>query len=83
MVPKMVPMRLNSALVDKVCDAQRVSNRELARRAGLSPQFLLRLRRGDRTASEGTIKCIGEALELPLETVLLPHQPRQRVKDTP
>ena len=75
-------MRLNSALVDKVCDAQRVSNRELARRAGVSPQFLLRLRRGDRTASVGTIKSIGDALELPFETVLLAHEPRQRVKES-
>lgn len=82
MVPKMVPMRLNSVVVDKVCDVQRVSNRELARRSGLSPQFLLRLRRGDRTASESTIRSIGDALKLPLEAVLLPHQPRERVKES-
>jgi transcriptional regulator with XRE-family HTH domain len=71
-------MRLNGSLVDTLCDARRISNRELARQVGCTPQFLLRLRRDERTASEGTIKSIGDVLGVPLAAVMLPHRP---VKD--
>lgn len=68
-------MRLNGIAVDAICESKGVTNRELARRMGKSPQFVLRLRRGERTASLGTIQRAADAVEVPLEAVLLPHRP--------
>lgn len=68
-------MRLNGAVVDVMCDTRRMTNRQLARRIDKSSQFVLRLRRGERTASLGTIQSIADVLEVPLEAVLLPHEP--------
>ena len=68
-------MRLNAPVVDVVAYEKRLNNSQLAARSRLSRQFLLRLRRGERTASLGTIHRIAEALEVPVESILLPHRP--------
>lgn len=71
-------MRLNTEVVDMACEAKKVTNRHLARQIGKSSQFVLRLRRGERTASLSTIQSVADVLELSLESVLLPHQKPQR-----
>lgn len=68
-------MRLNAPVVDVVAYEKRLNNAQLAARSRVTRQFLLRLRRGDRTASLGTIERIAEALEVPVESIVLPHQP--------
>lgn len=68
-------MKLNSAVVDAVCESRGISNRQLAKRIGKTPQFVLRLRRHERTASLGTIQGVADALDLPLEVCVLPHEP--------
>ena len=81
MVPKVMPMRANSSVVDALCESKQLGNRELARRMGKSSQFVMRLRRGERTASLSTIKIMADVLEVPLESLLLPHEkPRADAK---
>lgn len=71
-------MRLNAPVVDVVAYEKRLNNSQLARHSRVSRQFLLRLRRGERTASLGTIERIAQALGVPVESIVLPHHP---VKD--
>jgi transcriptional regulator with XRE-family HTH domain len=68
-------MRLNSPVVDVVATERRLSNRQLALKSGVSPRFLARLRKGQRTASRDTIRRIANVLEIPVDSVLLPHEP--------
>lgn len=68
-------MRLNAPVVDVVAYEKRLNNSQLAQRSRITRQFLLRLRRGERTASLGTILRIAEALEVPVEAIVLPHEP--------
>lgn len=68
-------MRLNAPVVDVVAYEKRLNNAQLAARSRVTRQFLLRLRRGERTASLGTIERIAEALGVPVESIVLPHRP--------
>lgn len=66
-------MRLNAPAVDALCRSQRIGNSELGRHIGKSRQFIGRLRRGERGASEGTIRGIAEALAVPVEAIVIPE----------
>jgi transcriptional regulator with XRE-family HTH domain len=68
-------MKANGPAIDAVAYARRLNNRQLAHRAGVTPSFLRRLRKGERTASESTFQRIAEALEAPIDAIMLPHEP--------
>lgn len=67
-------MRLNVPVVDVVAYEKRLNNSQLAKHSRVTRQFLLRLRRGERTASLGTIQRIADALGVPVEAIVLPHE---------
>lgn len=66
-------MKLNAPAVDTLCRVKRIDSSELARHIGKTRQFVGRLRRGERGASEGTIRGIAEALEVPVEAIVIPE----------
>lgn len=66
-------MRLNAPAVDALCRSKRIGNSELARHIGKTRQFVGRLRRGERGASESTIRGIADALEVPCEAITVPE----------
>lgn len=68
-------MRLNSPVVDLMASERCLTNRQLALKVGVNPRFLGRFRKGERTASLGTIQRIADVLEVPLDSILLPHRP--------
>ncbi len=66
-------MRLNAPAVDALCRSKRIGNSELGRHIGKTRQFVGRLRRGERGASESTIRGIAEALQVPVEAIVVPE----------
>jgi transcriptional regulator with XRE-family HTH domain len=66
-------MRLNAPAVDALCRTKRIGNSELGRHIGKTRQFVGRLRRGQRGASEGTIQGIAEALDVSVEAITIPE----------
>lgn len=66
-------MRLNAPAVDALCRSKRIGNSELGRHIGRTRQFVGRLRRGERGASKSTIVGIAEALEVPVEAIVIPE----------
>lgn len=52
-------------------EAQHLSTSELARRAGLSRQYMSRIQRGDRGASGDALTRIAKALGVPVASITL------------
>jgi transcriptional regulator with XRE-family HTH domain len=59
----------NDAKLRKVRKRRNLSRRELARRVGVSHQFLGRLENGDATASADTMGRLAYELGVPLESI--------------
>ena len=49
--------------------SKHIGSRELARRAGVSHQFMVRIQQGTRGASEQTMAAISAALDVPVEAI--------------
>lgn len=64
-------MRLNPAAVDALAYELRLNTSEIARRAGITRQYCGRLRRGERSASLGTVRRIAAALGTTVNQITL------------
>lgn len=62
--------KLRCSQLRAIRQARGISGRELARRAGVDPSFLLRLERGERRARFGTVLAVAAALGIDPDELL-------------
>jgi transcriptional regulator with XRE-family HTH domain len=73
MAPKVMPMKPNGIAIKEFRESRHIGSRELARRASISHQFLVRIQQGRRGASQETIEAIAEALGVSIASITLPE----------
>ena len=66
-------MKPNDAKLRRVRKRRKLTRRELARRVGVSHQFLGRLEKGDTTASVATMERLADELGVSLEAITKPE----------
>lgn len=69
MAPKLGAMKPNGNVIKTLRESKHIGSRELARRCGISHQFMVRIQQGQRGASPQTIEAIAKALGVSIETI--------------